>query len=277
MTPTQWTDEHQSLIESAAPRASAPDSADVERVWNRISMELVGEPRPRGRRRMAIGAGIAAIVLGTSGVAVAEYYSARTGQGPTDAEDLLLGGPGERLDPAAADFAQVVAEETRDIPFPSEDARRIAIDAQVADNTPSPEDAHLSHRLSVGALRAWVADAAICSWTDQWASATARGDSAVRDEAAAVLRGAPSWPAVRDIDPNPVARIDEVHYTDESGRTTKATVRDDSQFNYLKALNAAVQDGNTTAAAAVLADNNGYCIDALVPNIPDANPMHGVR
>ncbi|WP_300399799.1 sigma factor-like helix-turn-helix DNA-binding protein [Nocardioides sp.] len=64
-----------------------------------------GPVRRRRRARVVVGGAVAAAVLGTTAVAAADLYSTHTGRGPVDAEDLRLGGPGERLDFGAPDFA----------------------------------------------------------------------------------------------------------------------------------------------------------------------------
>jgi hypothetical protein len=271
MRSTPWTDEHDRLLTRAAPETATPDDAALDRVWNRVAAGLT-HSRPRRRRgRIAVGLAIGAVLLGTSGLAAADLYTAHTGKGPADSEDLRLGGPGERLDPAAPDYGKVVARETRDIPFPSVAARAVAVEDQVHDArfaTPGGE------RVAVGAIRAWVADAALCSWSNQWAAATRGGDEAARDEAIRVIHQAPGWSAVTAIDPHPYTRTKTLKVTDPQGNTTPQTFRDDSQFFYLAELGRAVEGANTSAVAKVLAENNGYCRPALVPDLPHADPMY---
>lgn len=209
-------------------------------------------------------------MLGTSGLAVADHYSAHTGRAPLDAEDVRLGGPGERLDPGAADYGAVVAQETADIPFPDAASRRFAVQDQVHDArfaVPGKES------VASGALRAWVADAALCAWSNQWAAATRDGDGAVRDEAIRMIHEAPTWPAVTDLDPHPFVRWETVESLDGNGRRTVERLRDDSQFYYLAELGRAVDGTRLDVVADVLAENNGYCRTALVPDLPQADPM----
>jgi hypothetical protein len=268
---TPWTDEHSRLVADACRPPEPSSDADLSRVWNRITGEMeVAKPRTRRRLRIVIGAGVVATVLGASGYAAAEVWSAHTGRGPVDAEDLLLGGPGERLNPAAPDFGEVVAKETRDIPFPSATSRSVAVAAQVEDNAGDPGT---TASMSTGALRAWVADAAICAWSDQWARATHSGDDAARDEAVRVLDGAPGWEAVTAIDPDPTSTPMAIDSTDRNGRLVHQVVQDATQFYYLAELSRAVHGRDVDAVAAVLARENGYCVPALVPDIPRANPM----
>lgn len=278
MRSTPWTDDHDRLLAASAPDPIVTDDA-VDRLWDRIA-ETIAAPPPRRRRRRgrrtrtAVAAVIGAAVIGTSGLAVADHYTAHTGRGPSDAEDLRLGGPGERLDPAAPDYGAVVAQETADIPFPSADSRRFAVQDQVHDArfaVPGKEG------VSVGAIRAWVADAALCAWSNQWAAATRDGDDAARTEAIDVIRQAPTWPAVVAIDPHPSTRMEAVESFDRNGKRRVGQREDDSQFYYLAELGRVVQGRSTDAVARVLATYNGYCRTALVPDLPEADPMFGTN
>lgn len=199
---TPWTDAHDRLMVAAKPAVPEPSAAEIERCWARLAPTVEGPGRPRRSRRarirVGIAAGIGATVLGTSGLAAAELYTAHTGKGPVDAEDLRLGGPGEKLAVAAPDFGRVVAEETTDIPFPTAESRALALRQQVEDARGAATDEFVS----TGALRAWVADAALCSWSNQWAAATrshhetARAQAIRQIQAAGPARTAPqpSWP-----------------------------------------------------------------------------------
>ncbi len=275
MRATSWTEVHDRLIADAAP--PVPELSDIvlDEVWIRVAaaMEVEGKPRRR-RARLVVGGLVGALVLGTSGIAAAELYTSHTGNGPLDAEDLRLGGPGERLDPAAPDFGNVVAKETADIPFPSRGSREFAVQDQVHDERFAVPGAEL---VSVGAIRAWVADAALCSWSNQWAVATRDGDEAARAEAIGMIQAAPRWPAVVAIDPKPYSRTETQEVNDGNGNTHTVTVPDESQFYYLGALGVAVQGRDLDAVARVLAENNGYCRPQLVPDLPNANPLHAER
>jgi hypothetical protein len=118
-------------------------TTDLDRIWVSIQREVDANiPQvSRNRARVWIGVGVAAAVTSLSGVAVADVFTARTGEEPADAEALRLGGPGEVLDPAAPDFRQVVEEETSDIPFPSLAARAASIDDHVTDLSRGPGSA----------------------------------------------------------------------------------------------------------------------------------------
>jgi hypothetical protein len=271
MRSTPWTDEHDRLLAEAALEAAELDGAQLDRVWNRLAPGLT-DSRPRRRRgRIVLGVAIGVLLLGTAGLAAADRYTAHTGKGPTDSEDLRLGGPGERLEPAAPDYGEVVAKATRDIPFPSAAARTFAVQDQVHDaSDATPGD----QRVSVGAIRAWVADAALCSWSNQWAAATRDGDEAARAEAIRVIHQAPRWPAVTAIDPHPYSRTETLNSTDAQGNTSTQKFPDDSQFFYLAELGRVVEGTQIAAVARVLAENNGYCTPGLVPDLPHANPLY---
>lgn len=272
---TPWTTEHDRLLEASAPSFPEPGTADVDRVWSRVTAGF-DELRPRRRRpaSLIVGSLVAAAMVGTSTVAVAEHHSAHTGRGPVDAEDLRLGGPGERLDSGASDYGRVVSEETADIPFPSEAFRRAAVENQLHD---ARFDVPGRGSVATGALRAWVADAALCAWSNQWAVATRAGDVAERDEAIGVIRSAPTWPAVVALDPAPYSRIETMEVVDRNGVSHTEHLRDDSQFYYLTALASAVQGDDVSRVAGILAENNGYCRPNLVPDLPAADPLSGAR
>jgi hypothetical protein len=185
-----------------------------------------------------------------------------------------LGGPGERLDPAAPDYGKVVAGETADIPFPSLEARELAVQDQVQDARfakPHTED------VSVGAVRAWVADAALCSWSNRWAAATRDGEEADRAEAIGMIQNAAKWPAVAAIDPEPYSRMKTPPGHRRQGQHWTGRYRDESQFYYLGTLGQAVQGRDLDAVAEVLAENNGHCRPQLVPDLPKANPAYAER
>lgn len=267
---TSWTEEHNRLMVDAAPPFPEASEAELTRVWNQVAgaMQSGGKP-PRRRGAFAVGAVIVAVVLGTSGIAAAQLYSAHTGKGPSDAEDLRLGGPGERLDPAAPDYGRVIATKISDIPFPSIGAREFAVQDQVHDARFAVPGAE---RVAVGAIRAWVADAAVCAWSNQWAASTRVGNAVDRAEAIGMIEAAPRWSAVVALDPHPFSRIETQQVTDNKGKSRTEHYRDESQFYYLGALGDAVRGQNLDAVARLLAANNGYCRPQLVPDLPNAIP-----
>jgi hypothetical protein len=135
----------------------------------------------------------------------------------------------------------------------------------------------LSELVSVGAIRAWVADAALCAWSNQWAAATRTGNQGGRAEAIEMIHDAPAWPAVVAIDPEPYRRMETIQVTGPDGKTRTQRLPDESQFYYLAALGEAVQGRDLDAVAEILAANNGYCTPDLVPDLPRANPLHAER
>ena len=274
MRTTPWTDVHDQLLQDAEPPVPEPTGEDLARVWSLVDREM-RDSRPSRRRRVRVGvaAGISAVVLGTSGLAAAELYTARTGEGPVDAEDLRLGGPGEKLQLAAPDFGEVITEETADIPFPSSETRALAIQKQVDDARRAQNDEFAS----TGAVRAWVARSSVCSWSNQWAAATRDNDEAARTEAIGMIQAAPSWPAVTTIDPEPFSRMETREVTDGKGHTWTESYRDSSQFFYLAALGEAVEGRDLGAAGQILAEGYGSCWTDEVPDLPQADPMHAER
>jgi hypothetical protein len=190
-----------------------------------------------------------------------------------DAEDLRLGGPGERLRMSAPDYGQVVDEETRDILFPSAEARDLALQQQVDDARGSQSDEFVT----TGAVRAWVADQAMCAWSNEWAAATRDGDTAGRAQAIEVVRSAPAWPAVVALDPEPYRRMETSYVDDGEGNITTERSPDESHFFYLGALGEAVTGRDPGAVARVLAASNGYCRSELMPALPEADSMWSER
>ena len=246
-----WTDEHAALVSAAAPTGPG---VELDAVWARVARAVAEDPgptrRPRRSLRAAVGAGVAATVLGLSGVAAADLLSARTGHGPVDAEDLRLGGPGEKLDPSVADFRQVLEEETADIPFPSATAWQVSIDEHVRD-LQEGADPDYPTRVSTGALRAWTAVHAICSWSNEWVVTGRTGDAAAHEEAARMLVDARHWSAITDLDP---------------------VQRASTQFAYLRLVARAVEGDDVAGLASVLADH-AFCIGpSLVPDFRQALP-----
>ena len=266
-----WTDEHARLVAAAAPSVDDPE---LDRVWARVAAEVGGLPAVARRRRpvrLVVGAGVAAIVLGASGVAAAGFISARTGHGPSDAESLRLGGPGEQLDPAGADFRDVLEEETTDIPFPDETARQVSIDEHVRDlhgraGAPGTEG------VSTGALRGWTAIHAVCSWANEWVVTGRHDDAARHDEAGRMLVEARTWPAITDLDPVQETRMVEQAVFERDGSTTVEIIPDPTQFYYLRLVAAAVEADDVAGLGTALAEN-AYCIGpALVPDFKRALP-----
>lgn len=234
-----WTDDHGRAVRAGAPEVPRLTTEQESALWQQI--ERAGR-RPvvrRTRRWRMVVAGVVAVgAVGVAGAAAANVLSAHTGKFASDAEDLELGGPGERIDPAAPDFATVLDEATRDIPFPSLWTRANALSWEVGDL--SDEDTVVS----MGALRLWMASHAVCSWTDRWAAALRTGDTSAQDKAATVILGARSWPSITDTD-------DEL--------------ANESAASWLPVLERAVRSEQPSAAATAL--NGQACMPGLAPEL----------
>ncbi|WP_165872844.1 hypothetical protein [Nocardioides jejuensis] len=227
-------------VHDASP--AVPDLTDMEKdaLWERIATTPHVASRSRRSWRTVVAALVATSAIGVAGVATAAVFSAHTGKGPVDAEDVELGGPGERLDPSAPDFAQVLDEISRDIRFPSAATRQKALDWEAAD---FPYDS--GPVVSTGALRLWIAGHAVCAWTNDWAVALRAGDATGVEEAASVLRSARTWPAITDTDPE---------------------MAHQSEAAWLPDLERAVADGKPRAARAALFGNQ-TCMPGLAPEL----------
>jgi len=229
-------------VREATPEVPVFTAAERDALWQRIEDRptVAKQRRPRSRRTVVAGT-IAALAIGGAGVAVAEVYSAHTGIGPVDAEDKELGGPGERLDPAAPDFAHVVDEITRDIRFPSEEARQRSLDFEADDSKGESGPV-----VSTGAIRLWMAGHAICSWTDQWAIALRSGDVETQRAASEVVLSATTWPAITDTDPE---------------------MANESEFAWLPDLQHAIEADRPRAARDALFGNSSCMPDGLTTDL----------
>lgn len=181
---------------------------------------------------------LAAGVLGVAGAAAANVITAHTGKGPVDAEDARLGGPGERLNPQAPDFAKVLDRATTDIQFPSPQARAQALSWEVQDLS---DEADV--RVSTGAARLWMAGHALCSWSDTWAQGIRTGNAATQQRATDVILRARGWSAIADTD----AGLDE-------------------EAAWIPALEKAVRTQDASAATVALG-SNGACMPGLAPEL----------
>lgn len=224
-------------VREAAPETPQFTATEKSALWQRIEEQPASTPRRRRSPRMIVAGTLAAFAIGGAGVATAAVYSAHTGIGPADAEDLELGGPGERLDPTAPDFAHVLDEITRDIQFPSDETRRRSLEFEASDldETPGPS-------VSTGALRLWMSGHALCSWTDQWAVALRSGDDDAQAEAAKVILSARTWPSITDTDPE---------------------LANESEFAWLPSLEQAIEEERPQGAREALFSNGSCMPDGL--------------
>lgn len=244
MTPVRtgqkWSERHINAVRAAAPSVPPFSSHQQDELWHQIASAAVPKA-PRVRRWKAAVAGVvAACALGVAGAAAANVFSAHTGKFATDAEDLELAGPGERLNPQGSDFAVVLDEATRDINFPSAQSRDRALAWEVEDWSDEPDAL-----VSTGALRLWTAGHALCSWSDVWARALRTGDTEAKARAAGVILAARAWPSIADID------TDLAHQ---------------SEAAWLPDLQRAVRAEDTAAATTALG-SNGACMPGLAPEL----------
>ncbi|WP_170169740.1 hypothetical protein [Nocardioides aurantiacus] len=211
-------------------------------LWREITATAVAAPQSRWARWRPVAAGVvAAVALGGAGAATASVISAHTGRGPVDTEDVELGGPGERLDPAAPDFAAVLDTTTADIAFPSVQARTRALAWETDDLSSDPEPS----LVSAGAVRLWTSGHALCAWSNTWAVALRDGDDDAAKRSAAVILSARTWPPIRDTDPD---------------------LANQSEFAWLPDLERAVRDRDPSAAKDALS-TDGSCLPGLAPQL----------
>lgn len=236
-----WSEAHGRAVRDAAP--AVPDLSHGERValWEQLEATDTSTAPRRTRWKIVVAELVAVGVVGVAGAAAGNVFSAHTGRGPVDAEDLELGGPGETLDPKAPDFPAVLDEVTADIRFPSAQARESALSWEVDDLVPAPADETVL--VSTGAVRLWMSGHALCSWSDEWAVALRDGDTAAKRRAADVIVGARTWTSITDTDPD---------------------LAGESEFHWLPDLEQAIRSDDPAAAEAALA-SNGSCLPGLAP------------
>ncbi len=241
MSSPDWSERHRCAVREAAPEVPSLTAGEQRALWHRIEAS-VAPPEVRRARWKTVAAGVVAVVaVGGVGAATANVLSARTGAFPVDAEDVELGGPGERLDPAAPDFAAVVEDVTADIRFPTTASRERALSWEVESLSSDKDPAWVS----TGALRLWTAGHALCSWSNTWASALRTNEAAIESQAAAVVLGARDWPSISDTDPD---------------------LADESELDWLPGLERAIRSQDPAAARDAL-DGHGACLPGLAPEL----------
>lgn len=240
----EWTEQHERLVAEARPQ-TGPVNTDLDRAWACIS-ENIAEPRAKRSRRTMVAGAAGALVLAVAGTAAASVLSSHTGVYQKDHESQVLGGPGEQLDPRGEDLREVIAEATADIPFPAGTARQISLDFQVIDLRPDPGDTEPT-RTSTGAVRGWVANDAICSWSNEWVRASTAEDLVDKQRATAALGAASRWPIV----------------------VTLQSL-DSDRFKWLPRIQRAALGTSTSALENALIPTV-FCARALVPDMADAS------
>lgn len=267
MPASQWTDQHSRTIAAAAPDVPEPSATELDRIWRAVAPRPDACPSaPRRRVGVVVTAMVATGTLVVGGAAAAGVFTAHTGRYPSDAEDVRLGGPGERLDPAASDYGRVIDEETTDIPFPDTRSRAIARASLVADGQ---RDAPGSASVSTGAMRLWTAQAAICAWSNAWAASDE--GSPARRRATDMIDASTTWPAVTDVDPVQRIRTIRQKVVDENGRTRVERLDDSTEAGYLPRLQEAAHGSDPAALGAVLR-RWVVCQPDLMTALPQALP-----
>lgn len=236
-----WSNVHSREVRDAASEVPGFDAGQQDELWRQIEVAAsTPKMRRNGRWRGVVAGAVAVVAIGVAGAAAADVFTAHTGNGPTDAEDLELGGPGERLNPAAPDFAAVLNRATSDIPFPSTQSRDSALSWEVEDL--SDEQNTL---VSAGALRLWTAGHALCSWSDKWAVALGAADTRAQERAADVILGARNWPSIKDTD---------------------ADMADESEAAWVPVLERAIRAEDPAGAKAAL-EGHQACMPGLAPEL----------
>jgi hypothetical protein len=99
--------------------------------------------------------------------------------------------------------------------------------------------------ISTGALRGTFATVAFCAWVYDWRAAKREGDTSRAEQAAQTIDRAPSWSAVRALDPHPSA---SPPYTSQGHKTL---------FGWFLPFRAAVLRGDVASVDRMIADNYG--------------------
>jgi len=243
-TDLHWSRRHADAVREAAPEVPEFTAEEGAATWEWVAATAPTATPRRSRWKLVVAGVLAVGAVGVAGAATAGVLSAHTGKGPVDAEDVELGGPGERLDPSAPDFAAVLDEVTTDIRFPSVRDRDASLSWWVEDlYDDGPADQRAM--VSTGALRLWVSGNALCSWSNVWAVALRTDDTTAEGYAAEVILGARDWPSITDTDPD---------------------LADESEFAWLPDLERAVRADDPEAARAALHDH-GACMPGLAPEL----------
>lgn len=242
--PKQSGDHLDAFLKAGDPVEPSALSGDgIESALDEIGAEITGRSRQATSRRarwLSISKPRAALLIGFAtigiGAAIAggSLLSAHTGHfKPTVGEIAQVaktnpekaktmqgevggGGPGEDLNPAGADFAEIYRQLSSDIPFPkgyeswrdsliAEDVKSMKKDVEDANAAPDSYKKKwgVEMRVTSGAIHGWFAMSAFCAWVLDWRYAEISGDTQAAAQATQVISEAPSWKAVTDEDPYP--------------------------------------------------------------------------
>lgn len=259
-----WNEAHSALLGIADTNDPLVEG-HLDATWEQIARRIDDSPRSKRRRRAVAVVAVSAVLAGggTAAAAAADLFGARTGEFASSA-DVRRSGPGEFLRSQGKDFAQVTLAETADIPFPSEQVRAVSAKAQLDDLGAGDT------QVASGALRGFVANDAICAWSNAFARAIADGDRAAAKAAASTLAAAEDWPAVRALDTKLSTRTIKVGFTDGTSRRAN----DPTRFYFLRGVQRAVKAGDVPALGKAL-HGNVFCHPDLMPDLPDAVPTPG--
>jgi hypothetical protein len=229
---------------------------ELDTLWRGLRVELVAEtdvgrqlvPAPRrrrARRRLYVGAGLAALSLAAAGGATGKIFifdHARTGTYSHPAYDS---GSGEWLEESARDMPEVARSISRDIPFaPGYKAYQ---DFTYNDYLTSDHQ----NEITQSAARAEIADQAICSWVDYWVGSDRAGDGQARAAATRTLTASLHWSAVTTADPHP----------DPRGQVGNDGELIPTRFGYLPGVVQAAQGTDAKRVAESLFDHGStYCV-----------------
>ncbi|MGI4894354.1 MAG: hypothetical protein ACRYF3_04485 [Janthinobacterium lividum] len=272
-------DDLDAFLRSAAPQLLPPQQQDevFADTWRTITttvsttpqhtndlanrrsrrLDVVSHQQTRARRHRRITRASAitltVALAGTGTAAAATYLASHTGQ-QTSGWQVAAAGPGEILRQNGSDYLDVARQLTTDIPFaPDHQVQRVAqfrtgFLAVGADTS-----------ITVSALRAQVAQNAICTWADAWITADTTGNAAAREVASDTLARSLTWTAVSDVDPVPSK-------TGDPGDAGAETV---TRFGWVPAIASAASTGDRAAVVSAVTDS-GRCSPDLTPSITTA-------
>ncbi|WP_432482921.1 hypothetical protein [Kineococcus esterisolvens] len=244
---------------TAAPAGTAHEQA--ARRARRLDVVTAQQVHARRHRRLARAGAItlAVALAGTGTAAAATYLATRTGQQSAGWE-ATAAGPGELLRQDGSDYLDVAHQLSADIPFaPTHQAQR---QAQFSTGMLAPQ---ADGQISTSALRAQVAQNAICTWADAWIAADTTGDSTdstARQTAGDTLTASLTWTAVTDVDPHP----------SPTGALGDQGAQAETRFGWVPAIAAAAATGDHRAVLDAVTDS-GRCDPQLTPAL-NADPAY---
>ncbi|NAZ80968.1 hypothetical protein GTR02_03955 [Kineococcus sp. R8] len=244
---------------ATATRVDHHDSELATRRARRLDVVAAQQVRARHRRRLArVSAITLTLAVASAGTAAAAtYLAAHTGQ-HTSGWEATAAGPGEVLRQDGSDYLDVAAQLTADIPFSADHQAQRQAQFRAGSLAPGTDA-----QITVSALRAQVAQNAICTWADAWIAADTTGHSTVdvsaRRTATSTLTASLTWSAVTDVDPTPSA----------SGARADAGAETGTRFGWVPAIATAAAAGDRAAVLGAVAASD-RCSPAMTPAITAA-------